>query len=285
MSDKQEQEAFEQAFAGEEVSAAPEVAEAPAEHEAPDQTVEQSDASTEVSEQPQGEAQAQEEDDPVLLDGLKRSELRRLLGNAAEVDALRRQLDKAHGHIGDLNRKVQQVFSAKPAGDLPPELKQFEADYPEFAQYARALTGGARVAPQQDELRQQAAAPQEQVAPEPVQQPQQVQQGIDPLELEMAILDRIHGGWRDKVQSNDFGLWLSAQGQDKQQAYESATTADQITALIGEFDQWAQARNSVTERAAKGQQRLQRAVTPTGSAQRPSAALTEQEIFEAAFRS
>ena len=34
----------------------------------------------------------------MLLDGLTRSELRRLLGNAADVDSLRRQLDKAHGH-------------------------------------------------------------------------------------------------------------------------------------------------------------------------------------------
>lgn len=292
MSDKQEQAVFEAAFAGDDTPADTQEVVAEVERQSEvDQAGEQDPDTTPASDAvPQGEAEAAEED-PVLLDGLTRSELRRLLGNAADVDSLRRQLDKAHGHIGDLNRKVQQAFTAKPAGDLPPELKQFENDYPEFAQYARALAGGARVVPQQDQPTQQAAAPQAQYEPEQVQQPQQAQQaqsdqqGLDPLVLEMAVLDRIHDGWRNTVQSQDFGLWLSAQGQDKQQAYESATTAGEISGLLGEFDQWAQARNSVTERAAKGQQRLQRAVTPSGGVQRPSAALSDQEIFEAAFRS
>ena len=78
-----------------------------------------------------------------MLDGLKRSELRRLLGNAADVETLKRQIDKAHGHIGELNRRFQQTQAAAPraaaAQELPPDLQQFEADYPEVAQYVRAL--------------------------------------------------------------------------------------------------------------------------------------------------
>lgn len=292
MSDKQEQAAFEAAFAGDDTPAdTVEVVAVVGQAGDADQPVDQGpDTTPESGAAPKGEAQPEDED-PVLLDGLKRSELRRLLGNAADVDSLRRQLDKAHGHIGDLNRKVQQVFTAKPPDDLPPELKQFENDYPEFAQYARALSGGARIAPHSEQPQQQAAAPQAQYEPDPVPQPSQAQQaqseqqGFDPLVLEMAVLDRIHDGWRNTVQSQDFGLWLSAQGQDKQQAYESATTAGEISGLLSEFDQWTEARNSVAERAAKGQQRLHRALTPAGNAQRSMSAMSEQEIFEAAFRS
>ena len=68
-------------------------------------------AQHEATEQPEtpepGEAEPEnkgdaktEDEDPVHLDGLKRSELRRLLGNAADVETLKRQIDKAHGHIG-----------------------------------------------------------------------------------------------------------------------------------------------------------------------------------------
>lgn len=249
-------------------------------------------AQPEATEQPEtpepGEAEPEnkgeaktEDEDPVLLDGLKRSELRRLLGNAADVETLKRQIDKAHGHIGELNRRLQQTPApaasrAPAAQELPPELKQFEADYPEVAQYVRALG----ITPQQR---------QEEAPPADVQQPAQAdaqpaQAGPDPLAIELAVMDRMHKGWREKLATPDFSTWLASQGEQVRQEYDTAQTADAMASVLGKFDQWASARTAAADKVAKGQQRLQRSMTPSGNAPRPQGAPTELEAFEAALK-
>lgn len=239
-------------------------------------------AQAEVSDAAQGEPEkatpAAEDDDPVLLDGLKRSELRRLFESAAEVGTLKRQIDKAHGHIGELNRKLQQAAQAAPAQvpELPPEIKQFEADYPEVAQYVRALG----VTPQQPQT-----AP-----PADVQQPahadaQPAQAGLDPLDIELVVMDRMHKGWREKISTQDFNLWLGSQGEQAQQVFHTAQTADELSAVLGQYDQWASARAAASDKVAKGQQRLQRALTPSGNAPLPQSAPTELDAFRAALKS
>ena len=221
-----------------------------------------------------------EDEDPVLLDGLKRSELRRLLGNAADVETLKRQIDKAHGHIGELNRRFQQTQAAAPraaaAQELPPDLQQFEADYPEVAQYVRALG----ITPQQ---RQE--APPADVQQSAYVDAQPAQAGPDPLAIEMVVMDRMHKGWREKLATQEFSMWLASQGDQVRQAYDTAQTADAMASVLGQYDQWAGARTAAADKAAKGQQRLQRSMTPSGNAPRPQGAPTELEAFEAALKS
>ena len=221
-----------------------------------------------------------EDEDPVLLDGLKRSELRRLLGNAADVETLKRQIDKAHGHIGELNRRFQQTQAAAPraaaAQELPPDLQQFEADYPEVAQYVRALG----ITPQQ---RQE--APPADVQQSAYADAQPAQAGPDPLAIEMVVMDRMHKGWREKLATQEFSMWLASQGDQVRQAYDTAQTADAMASVLGQYDQWAGARTAAADKAAKGQQRLQRSMTPSGNAPRPQGAPTELEAFEAALKS
>ena len=252
-------------------------------------------AQHEATEQPEtpepGEAEPEnkgdaktEDDDPVLLDGLKRSELRRLLGNAADVETLKRQIDKAHGHIGELNRRLLQTPApaAAPAAPAvaalsPADLQQFEADYPEVAQYVRALG----ITPQQR---------QEEAPPADVQQTAQAgahpaQAGYDPLAIEMAVMDRMHKGWREKLATSDFSTWLALQGEQVRQEYDTAQTADAMASVLGKFDHWASARTAAADKVARGQQRLQRSMTPSGNAPRPQGAPTELEAFEAALKS
>ena len=224
-----------------------------------------------------------EEDDPVEFAGFKRSELRRLLGNAAEVDAIKRQLDKAHGSIGDLLRKSQHpapAASAAPAPaaapELPPELKQLEQDYPDVVQLVRHMVAGQQ--PRQE------APPAEAQQPVATGEPQQEQAGPDPMALEMAVLDRMHTGWREKISSQEFNLWLNAQGEQVQQEFAEAATADGMGSLLGKYDAWTSARATAADKAAKGQARLKAAVTPSGNAPRPQAAPTEEEEFLAAFQ-
>lgn len=226
-----------------------------------------------------------EDEDPVLLDGLKRSELHRLFGNAADVDSLKKQLDKAHGNIGELNRKLQQIQQPAPvaspspamAPELSPELRQIEQDYPEVAQLVRALVPQHAV--------QAAPSPQpEQAQSAPMEAPVQVAGSKDSAEFEVALLDRMHKGWRDKVGSQDFNVWIAAQGEKVKSQLDAAATADEVVAVIGHFDQWAAARTAAAEKSAKGQHRLKQATTPGGNSPKPQAAPTEQEAMEAAFK-
>lgn len=222
------------------------------------------------------------EDDPVVLDGFKRSEVKRLLEQASKVTDLEQQLRKAHGKIGELNTRIQPKAPAQPAApahtaapELPQELKQFEQDFPEFATYAKALL--------------QAQQPAAQVAP-PAQEEQTVataanpgQAELDPVVIELAVMDRMHSGWREKVAGQEFSLWLAAQGQEVQSAFAAADTAQAMAAVIGQFDQWEAAKAAQAQKHAKGKQRLAAAVTPQGNAPQPQAALTEDQAFEMGF--
>ena len=223
------------------------------------------------------------EDDPVVLDGFKRSEVKRLLEQASKVTDLEQQLRKAHGKIGELNTRIQPKAPApQPAApahtaapELPQELKQFEQDFPEFATYAKALL--------------QAQQPAAQAAP-PAQEEQTVATAaspasaeLDPVVIELAVMDRMHSGWREKVAGQDFSLWLAAQGQEVQSAFAAADTAQAMAAVIDQFDQWGAAKAAQAQKHAKGKQRLAAAVTPQGNAPQPQAALTEDQAFEMGF--
>ena len=247
-------------------------------------------ASTEASNhQPEG-AQVPEgqdggndlEDDPLVLDGFKRSEVKRLLEQASKVTDLEQQLRKAHGKIGELNTRIQPKAPAQPAApahtaapEFPQELKQFEQDFPEFATYAKALL--------------QAQQPAAQAAP-PAQEEQTVATAaspasaeLDPVVIELAVMDRMHSGWREKVAGQEFSLWLAAQGQEVQSAFAAADTAQTMAAVIGQFDQWEAAKAAQAQKHAKGKQRLAAAVTPQGNAPQPQTALTEDQAFEMGF--
>lgn len=252
--------------------------------EASEQQQEEATAAAGTDGQPaQQQPATAEDDDPVEFAGLKRSELRRLLDNAAEVDAIKRQLDKAHGSIGDLLRKSQQPAPAAPAApapaaapELPPELKQLEQDYPDVVQLVRHMVAGQQ--PRQE------APPAEAQQPVATGDAPQEQAGPDPMALEMAVLDRMHTGWREKISSQEFNLWLNAQGEQVQQEFAEAATADGMGSLLGKYEAWTTARATAADKAAKGQARLKAAVTPSGNAPRPQAAPTEEEEFLAAFQ-
>ena len=295
---QQEQAAFEQAFASvsgepyEAPTVAPEAAaeaeQEPAEPAADPAEATQApaaDGAVAAPEEGKTPAAPAEDSDPVLLDGLRRSELHRLLSNAAEVETLKRMVDKAHGNVGDLKRQLQQLQQQPPAAKpqaaaLPENMQAFEQDYPEIAQYVRAMAAGR---PTEPVLQAEPASAAQAAQPEQPEQPGQ--QAHDPLAIEMAVMDRMHQGWRETLRSDEFGTWLGSRELPVQQAFAVAQTADEMGAVLTQFQQWSAARAAAAEANAKGQQRLRAAVTPAGSAQRPQAALTEQEAFEAAFRS
>lgn len=291
--DQQEQDAFERSFAetsGMEppapAPAAP-AAEAPAEPAAAEPAAPAAVEPPEQAPAPAGEgaapAEPAAEDDPVVFDGFKRSEVQRLLASASEVESLKLQLRKAQGKIGELNGRLQSPPAppaAAPAPTPAPEqlaqMQQFEQDYPDVAAYVRSLG----IVPPSQPPAAPPAEVQQSVATASAPAPAE----LDQAAIELAVMDRMHSGWREKVQSPDFNVWLAAQEEPTQKAFAEAGTADSLAAVLGQYDQWATARAGAADKAARGQQRLKAAVTPSGNAPRPQAALTEQEAMEAAFK-
>lgn len=291
-----EQTAFEQGFSeasGQPAPAAP-AAEADAEQQSsanpdaqapaaqPESTQQTEATNPEGATAPEGDgAPGAEDDDPVVLDGFKRSEVKRLLAEATKVSALEQQLRKAQGKIGELNSKLQSPTPAptatptQAAPELPEEVKQFEQDFPEIATYFKALL--------------QANQPPAQAAP-----PAQVQQTVatdaapataelDPVVVELAVMDRMHSGWREKVAGQEFNLWIAAQSEDVQTTFSTAATAAELAGVIGKFDQWQSAKEAQAQKHFKSKQRLHAAVTPQGNAPQPQTALTEDQAFELGF--
>lgn len=295
--DEQQQElaAFERGFAEasglEPPAPVTPVAEAPQEPD-PQPEPQEPEQPAEVVPEPEVKAEAappaeseQPQDDPEVFEGFKRSELKRLVESASEVESLKLRLRKAEGKVGELNGRLQQQPPAAPVQasqqaavsveDLP-ELKQLEQDYPDVYRGIQALIKSQQPQPQAAPP----VAPQEPVATGQAEAPAEP----DRVAIELAVMDRTHQGWREKVQSQPFGSWLAAQGDEVRQAFQSASTAEELASVVNGFDKWTSGRQAAAEKAAKGQQRLQRAVTPTGSAQRPQAAPTEHEAMVDAFR-
>lgn len=216
-----------------------------------------------------------------LFAGYTESELKALLGRVAEVDSLKESLRKAHGHIGELKSRQQSAHATAPvppaAPELPAELKHVEEDYPDIAAYLKA---------QIDQRMQQHP-----VAVQPHTEEQPVATGaqsgpaaLTSADVELAVMDRMHAGWRDTVQSNDFQLWLATQNEQVRQTYAVSESADELGGVLGQYDQWTMARQAQVARSVKAQQRLANAVTPSGNAPKAQAAITEQDAFEAAFK-
>lgn len=266
---KSEEDAFLAGFGGtsetEQSPAAPAAEEQPvAEAQAADNVEPRQEEPAVEAEQPQSE--------PQRIAGFTEEELRNLLARAAKVDELEAGLRKAHGKIGELNGKLQEVSKA-PAKQPEPQmdLSHVEEDYPDIAAWVRSQLGqkGEQVEPEQ-EVQQQA--------------PQQVQQqgGMSPEMIELALMDRLHKGWREKVQSNEFALWLAASGDEVVSKYQTAATADELGDIIKSYDSWNQSKG---QRRTSASQRLEQAMTPNGSPGKPKVAPSPEDAFVSGFKS
>lgn len=217
-----------------------------------------------------------------------------------ELDALRKSaeqverikvdmqshLDKAFGKIGDVNRLVEQLRSATPAGEpvqaTAEDFAEFAKDYPELADaqlaginkvLARLRGTGAAPMPNIDEVVQQRIAPVFQSIDQTVQ-----------ARVSEVMLRKEHGDWRALVgkpgdSTNAYRQWLSSQPEDYQQTLNTTWDSDVIGDSIKKF----KAAQAKSEAASQRKSRLQAAVTPRGM---PGNAPTESDEaagFKAAF--
>lgn len=226
--------------------------------------------------EPEADKAEPEADKPVLA-GLSESQIKTLLERASRVDAIEDQLRKAHGKIGELNGKLQDFASHKgqptqaaPAAPVDDEeLAAVERDYPEFAKLAeaRARKIVAEMLPGQSAASGQSA--------------EDVRAEVN-RDMQMLLMDTLHDGWRDTVQSQDFSLWIATQPQEVQQRYATTESAKELAGILKSF---TTTRETQQDRSARNKQRLEAALTPSGAASKTQHAPSADDEFAAGFYS
>lgn len=239
--------------------------------QSPEPEQKEPEAAKEPEQAPEPEAEQ-----PVFA-GLTESQIKSLLERSARVDAIEDQLRKAHGKIGELNGTLQELKSHKgqPTQSAPAapvddeELAAVVRDYPEFAKLAEdrarrivaeAMAGNTpQQGPSPDDLRAEAGR-----------------------DMQMLMMDTLHDGWRDTVQSQDFALWIATQPQDIQQRYATTESAKELAGVIGAF---TKSRETQTDARARNKQRLEAALTPSGTPAKVTHAPSADDEFAAGFYS
>ena len=220
------------------------------------------------------EKQEPEQELPVIA-GLTESEIKNLFARVSKLDELEAQVRKANGKIGELNGKLQE-FSSKPqsqptqsapAAKFDDEsLSQWANDYPELVAIAekRAL----EIAEEKFKAIQ-------------VPDPQAIKSEIY-RETQLELMDTLHEGWREKIASEDFNLWINAQPDNVRQVFQTTERAKDLSGILTGFENW---KKNVADRGAKNKQRLEAALTPDGAPSRGPKAPSDEDEFIAGFRS
>lgn len=200
-------------------------------------------------------------DDQPRIAGLTETEVRTLLGRVPELE---QSLRKVNGKLGEYGSVIQELRKAPAQPALTPErIQEIEAANPDLAAYVNA-----RMPTSQEPA--SGEAPQHQ--PLPSQQP----------DLQAELMDHFHEGWREKIGSQDFHLWLAAQPDDVRNTFNSTEKAKELSAVISKFDAWGTAKQT---QQAKSSARLQNSLTPTGTPGKAKTALSDNDAFEAGFKS
>lgn len=234
---------------------------------------------------------AQQETEEAVLAGLTASQIKALLERSARVDSLEDQLRKVHGKFGEINGTIQELRSQHkqaptqaeapaPATSLgSAELDELATDYPELAALADARARQVAEAILAERTKQ--ATETEKPAPQSDAQVDgsAVAADID-RQIQLGLMDALHEGWRDVVQSQDFTIWLAAQPDDVQRTYRDTQAAKTLSGVLNSFKDWQKATNA---RSAKSRRRLEDGLTPDGASSRVAHAPSADDEFAAGF--
>ena len=95
-------------------------------------------------------------------------------------------------------------------------------------------------------------------------------------------MDTLHEGWREKIASEDFNLWINAQPDNVRQVFQTTERAKDLSGILTGFEGW---KKNAVDRGAKNKQRLEAALTPDGAPSRGPKAPSDEDEFIAGFRS
>jgi hypothetical protein len=225
------------------------------------------------SAEPDATAEPEKVEPEFFLDNLTKEDVKRLLTKAGEVDVLQSQLQKAHGRLGELNMRVQQIQQGsgrKLTAETFSRLK--EAGYDDLAEKLAEDLSGVSLG---------GAAPPQQVDLSPLRQ--EIQQIKE--QHEMKLLSLRHRTWQQDVNGDEFRLWSQTLSAEDRQQLNESWDAMFIGDKLDDYKAWRERGVQAQASQQQKQQRLEAAVTPKGIPSPAKAAIDDEEAFLAGIKS
>lgn len=229
---------------------------------------------------------------------ITKEDLERLNASAAAVEELRATLtsqgDKTFGKIGGLERVIKELQQSTPAGEAvelsEEDMAEFAQEYPELASLQRTVLNKAL-----GKIKLRGTGTAETFAPEQIDE--MVAKRLDPAlkevdervehMVESRLLAKEHPDWKEIVDAgnpeskNPYRTWLATQPAEYQAQVNSATNSDLISSSITKFKDAAKAAQAISQR----QSRIEAAVTPKGAGGNAAPSNSDDDDFEAGFKS
>lgn len=226
-------------------------------------------------EQEQQEEQG-EDGEPEEDAGLTAEELTAMLAKIPKIDEVEQataaEIRKLHGKLGEFNRHLQELKSARTgAGKLDAsKLKRLNEDYPELAQILADDLNEAGF----DTTSQQPA----------IDYSQQMAQVKDEMykDMQKNLLLIQHQDVFDVVATDEYRVWKQTQPAELQQQLDTSFDAMFLGKQITAFKEWRSKKSTGTQQR---QTILERALNPKGAQLKAKpVALSELDGFMAAFK-
>lgn len=249
-------------------------------------TQQQTQQQSETEQQEQAGASASEEagDEPVMLAGMKESEIKALLAMIPELRDHRirtdKELQKVFGKFGEIQRQISTGSQgAMTKREVNAEaLTRLKAEYPEIA---TLLAGDLSEVLSSVPVAGQGGLNQEQVD---THVRSVVKEQVDAAveALNERFLSRFHSDWEDIAKSDDLTLWLQTHPEEYRTQFLASRDAVFLATGLDKFKAWREQGQAQRQR---NQNRLERAITPKGGAPAGPATLNDQDAFRKGFES
>lgn len=220
---------------------------------------------------------AEAEDEEVKHFGFSEEQIKSLLERSTKVDSIEDQLRKAYGKIGELNSTLQSLVEKQnkltattTSQSSDSDVDEMEEAYPEFRDIA-----DRRARKIASEIMAEYAGKTAEATP-----------GVTKDEIireaNIAIMDANYDGWRDKLASQDFALWIATQPETVQNTFSTTVSARELGKIVKDFDGW---KTKTSDRGNKNKQRLEGALVPESNASKVSHAISDHDAFVSGFKS
>ncbi len=240
--------------------------------------------------------------EPVKFGGMSEDEFKALVSKIPALEqqlpgiqqAVQEEIRKIYGKFGELNRTIEALRAGRKV--TAAQMKRLNQEFPEIAgMLADDLNEAWAIPePQTDQTAQgqpQTAPPSAAPAPQALQQADiqkliegSVQSAVAGIsaQAERKALALAHPDWEEVAQSPEFATWLQSLPSEQARIYAESEDAKVAAEAFSLFKQAKQAK--VTTRQTK-QDRLQRAVAPTGEAAPKPDTIDDEQAFVMGFQS
>jgi len=223
---------------------------------------------------------------PATLAGLTEDQVKDLMAKVSKVDALETQLRTVHGRYGELNSKFQQLQQAGQQKEAQAATETQDADVRALTkQYHEAVLDGDMDTAGDLLVKLQGSRN----TPPQVDFEGRIGQALSAqdLKLEARLLAMRHPDWATVSKTNDFASWEQTLPETDRTQLDTSNDAVYLAEKLDEFKEWRKQQASAIPPSQNQQQkndRLERAMTPTGSSAAPQPAVTEEDAMRAAVR-